>query len=463
MTKNKVLFIIPDGVGIRNYLYSDLLHQLKEAEITFLSPLPKKAFQELKVDFTYFHLTFSKESFLTRIARETATFARLCYNAEKVKNPSILENWNYEPKGIKLKFLNKTAQLFGKVASKKYTYILKLENFAQKHWSNQVIEQYKKQLLQINPKAVFVTHQRVASLMPICIAAKQLNIPVIAAIYSWDNLPKGRLAIIADKYVVWSDYMRDEMQLFYPEIPLENIIVTGTPQFEFYLQQDKIIERESFAKQHGLDVNRPWICFSGDDIKTSPYDPQYLNDLAQAVVEIEERNRPQIIFRRSPVDFSIRYDEVINQFRDSIKPIDPLWNVPEANGNWGTFFPKKEDIILQFNLGYHCELVVNLGSTMAHDFAIFNKPCCYFNYDPVQNENWSVKTIYNFQHFRSMEGLEAVGWFNSKTDIKNKIETLLSEKTTMGKDRKLWLEKIVLHPVNEASANIAKLLKGYNG
>jgi hypothetical protein len=41
--------------------------------------------------------------------------------------------------------------------------------------------------------------------MPICIAAKELNIPVITAIYSWDNLPKARLAVQADKYIVWSD------------------------------------------------------------------------------------------------------------------------------------------------------------------------------------------------------------------------------------------------------------------
>jgi len=338
-----------------------------------------------------------------------------------------------------------------------YQNIIRFEQIAQKNWSRKSIELYKKQLKELNPKSIFITHQRVASLMPICIAAKELNIKIVSAIYSWDNLPKGRLAIIADKYVVWSDYMKEEMKLFYPEITPENIIVTGTPQFEFYEQEDKIINKNEFGIQYGLDVNKPWICFSGDDVKTSPYDPQYLKDVAQAITQIDAKIRPQIIFRRCPVDFSTRYDAVLSEFKDCLISIDPIWNVPNAIENWGVYFPKKEDITLQINLAFHCEAVVNLGSTMAHDFAMFNKPCFYYNYDPVENQNWSVKTIYNYQHFRTMEGLEAVGWLHSKESIKVELEKVLQHKLVDGKDRKLWLQRIVLHPENQES----KILHNY--
>ena len=456
--KPKILFIVPDGVGIRNYLYSDLIAELKTSEITILSTLPKEAFYQINTDFNYQKLVFEKEGFVTRLFRETATYARLCFNARTVNNPSILKNWNYQPKGFKLKTLNKFAQIFGKIASSNYQNILRLEKVAERNWSNKVIEQYKQQLKQLNPKSIFITHQRVASLMPICLAAKELNIPVVSTIYSWDNLPKGRLAIRADKYLVWSDYMKEEMKQFYPEIPSEDVLVSGTPQFEFYTQEDKIINRNEFANHYGLDVNRPWICFSGDDVKTSPYDPQYLQDVAQAVSQIEEHIRPQIIFRRCPVDFSTRYDAVLNKFKDCIVSIDPIWNVPNANENWGVYFPKREDISLQVNLAFHCLAVVNLGSTMAHDFAMFDKPCFYYNYDPVADKNWSVKTIYNYQHFRSMKGLEAVGWLHSKDAIQTELEKVIKQEQVEGKDRKLWLQRIVFHPVNQASKNIAEIL-----
>lgn len=456
--ENRVLFIVPDGVGIRNYLYSDLISELNSCKITILSPLPKEAFYQINADFDYQKLIFKKEGFITRLFRETATYARLCFNARTVKNPSILKNWNYQPKGFKLKVLNKFAQIVGKMTSSNYQNILRLEKIAQRNWSRKTIEQYKQQLKELHPKSIFITHQRVASLMPICLAAKELNIPVISTIYSWDNVPKGRLAIRADKYVVWSDYMKEEIKEFYPEIPSEDVLVTGTPQFEFYTQEDKIVNRNEFANQYGLDVNRPWICFSGDDVKTSPYDPQYLQDVAQAVSQMEERIRPQIIFRRCPVDFSTRYDAVLNEFKDCIVPIDPIWNVPNAIENWGVYFPKKEDLSLQVNLAFHCVAVVNLGSTMAHDFAMFDKSCFYYNYDPVVDKNWSVKTIYNYQHFRSMKGLEAVGWLYSKEAIQTELEKVIKQEQVEGKDRKLWLQRIVLHPVNQASKNIAQIL-----
>ena len=92
---------------------------------------------------------------------------------------------------------------------------------------------------------------------------------------------------------------------------------------------------------------------------------------------LRESLQPQIIFRRCPVDFSTRYDSVLEKYKDTIIPIDPLWNVPNKDENWGAFYAKREDVDMQVNLAFHCEFVVNLGSTMAHDFAMFNKPCFF--------------------------------------------------------------------------------------
>ncbi|MNE85890.1 hypothetical protein D3C80_1829360 [compost metagenome] len=77
--------------------------------------------------------------------------------------------------------------------------------------------------------------------------------------------------------------------------------------------------------------------------------------------------------------------------------------------NWGVFFPRLEDVSLLVNIAFHCSFAINVGSTIAHDFSALNKPCFYLNYDQKYSENWSVDTIYKFQHFRSMEGIDAVG------------------------------------------------------
>ena len=459
---NKILFVIPDGVGIRNYLFSNIVVMcIAKANLHFYTPLNAAAFSEIdtidKIEITPF--TFDKENNVTRLLKEAATYGRLLINSKLTNNPTILTNWNYNPIGFQRKILNFIAQKLGVWASKKYDRILKFEKIALNNWDRSCIEKHKAQIKKINPTSLFITHQRVSSLVPICIAAKELGIPVISVIYSWDNIPKARLAVQADKYLVWSDYMKEEMKLYYPEIPKEKIVVTGTPQFEFYLQENRIISKQEFAKKYNLDANKKWICFSGDDVKTSPYDPDYLFDLAESISKIEVANQPQIIFRRCPIDFTDRYDEVLSQFKDVIFSIDPIWSVPKDNLSWGAYFPKLEDISMQVNLAKHCEFVVNLGSTMAFDFSVFNKPCFYLNYD-VENikSNWSVKTIYNYQHFKSINDLDVVIWLNNKNEIIQKVNLGLNHADLLAKQKQLWFQKVVKHPLDKASSLIAEQL-----
>lgn len=462
--KNKILLLFPDGVGIRNYLYSDVVKHLdKDFRIVIWSPLPEAAFEEVKIlhnlNFEFKQIVLQSESILTRVFRESATFGRLIVNSKKTKNPTILTNWNYHPKTLKLKFLNKISIYLGSWASISYDRIVKLELKAQNHWSLSVINKYKNDLEALNLSSIFIAHQRVAALMPICIAAKELNIPVISAIYSWDNLPKARLAVRADRYLVWSEYMKEEMQLYYPEIPQKIVIVTGTPQFEFYHKQDLQISREDFANKYGLDLDKKWICYSGDDTLTSPNDPLYLKDVMDALLSKNKLNEIQLIFRRCPADFSNRYDAVLREYKN-IFCMDPLWHTTQTG--WNFFFPKFGDVSLLVNLAFHCDLVINVGSTMAHDFAVFNKPCLYLNYKHRENSHWSSEIVYQFQHFRTMRGLEAVGWLNSPDEIAEKIHLALTHPEQVGKDRKKWLEKIVHHPLEDNSRKIAHVLLNPN-
>ncbi len=451
---NRVVFIVPDGVGVKNYLYSNLLKSLKDkAEITIWSTLPEVTFKALKIkhgiDFQYKSLQLHTESIKTRLLREATTFARLKYNAKVTDNSTILKNWRLPKRNFKLLLLYKLAELIGLWASFKYSRILKLEQKAKAYWPKVLIDAYKSELEDMRATSLFITHQRVAGLMPICLAAKEKNIKTSTVIFSWDNLPKARLNVSVDQYLVWSEWMKAEMQLFYKEIESSKVLVTGTPQFEFYKNEAELTERERFANTYGLNPNAKWICFSGDDELTSPYDPEYLNHIAENLPQDEKPI--QIIFRRCPVDFSNRYDEVLKRHNNIIS-IDPLWHTEATS--WVGYYSKPEDIGLQVNLAYHCDVVINLGSTMALDFATFDKPCLYLNYDVVKDKNWTTAFIYKFQHFRSMEGMQPVGFINAISDIRDKISEAFEGK--VGKDRQLWLQKLVAHPYEKNSEIISK-------
>ncbi|WP_439488449.1 hypothetical protein [Algoriphagus sp.] len=439
----KICFLIPDGVGIRNYLYSDVLKILNENghEIIIWHSLDPKVITHVE-DFLGFplqslHFEHKSDSLGVQLIREATKYARLKLNARKVSNPTIMDNWS--SKGtFKSKVLYKLSEVFGGLLDS-YEKVATTES-----WGFGLLkssDNYKnalKNLQQMKPDLVFCTHQRVFTATASMLAAQDLGIKTATAIFSWDNLPKGRLPFRVGHYFVWSDYMKSEMAIYYPEIDPGKITVTGTPQFDFYSKTELILSKADFAKKYDLDPLKNWVCFSGNDSLTSPFDPQYLDQVGEALKNNEDI---QLIFRPVPVEPSERFQSVLN-LHPHIRKIIPEW-VP--GDHWGNYFPLYSDIQLLVNLVFHCKVVVNIGSTMALDFAAFGNVGLYLNYDQSAEAKtyWSVENTYNFQHFRSMEKLKAVGWINDVEDILPKIKVALAKPDLVAPDRSAWHKKIV--------------------
>jgi hypothetical protein len=177
-----VVFIVPDSTGIRNYLYSDIITKLKgRVTISVWSPLPEKAFEEVEnlhgVNLNYYKLPHFQERILGRWFRETASFGRLVWNAEKTQNPTILNfSKKSKKKGVLFQIFEETKRFFGFIIAKRYDWVLFIEKWSIKlGWGNKI--KYCEELLKnFSVDKVFVTHQRVPSLLPISLAAKNLEI-----------------------------------------------------------------------------------------------------------------------------------------------------------------------------------------------------------------------------------------------------------------------------------------------
>lgn len=448
---SKICFLIPDGVGIRNYLYSKVLKELHDQghEIHIWHSLEEKVIhlaEEINGFRPYSHsFQAFPEDAVTQILRESVAFSRLKNNVVLTGNSTLMSNWHFGNPGIQKRILIKMAEWLGG-SMKSYDSILAVESFLWKKLRSTLgyKASYEK-LKEINPDFLFCTHQRMSGASAAMLAAKDLGIHTAAAIFSWDNLPKARLAMRPEWYLVWSDFMKDELKFYYPEIPQENIQVTGTPQFDFYSDSSLLQSREEFANKFGLDPTKHWVLFSGDDHRTSPYDSDYLRDVADSLSQEKEI---QVIFRQVPVEDTSRYQQVLDASAHVIH-INPFW---EKGTYWQQFFPYPEDLSHLVNLAFHCDTVINLGSTMALDFAFFDKPALYLNYDHTSDQTWTVKEIYQFQHFRSMEGLDPVGWLNNPQEIKDKVLQAINDPESIGKDRKLWLQKIVKSEEDETAS-----------
>ena len=456
--KLKIVLFVPDALSIRNYLYSDFIDELNKLNVSVFiyHNLSDEAISEIEKQKKEIKKTLKIPYFIenakARMLRESISYGRLLRNRFFLNNQSIMHFWSRKNANLKQIFLYRFAEIFGFVLSKSYKLIRIADAFYEKEIGKCLqISQVESDLQSINPDLIINLHPRTITSALIANVAKKLKIKTTTVIFSWDNIPKARLISRYDHYFVWSELMKNDLNFLYPEINLNQIKVVGTPQFEFYFKEKYFTTKEKFFQEFGLNVNKKTICFSAND-QLSPYEQNYFEDLCYELSTLNIVERPQILFRNCPVDKSSRFDNTLKKYNNFVKSIPPDWKIDKT----GVIYPTYNDFYLLANTVKHTDLVINLGSTMAHDFAVLEKPCLYLNYDPVTNSKFKVKDVYEFQHFRSMKNLEAVGWINSKNDFIPKIIETLKKPNQTAKDRTRWLHKIVQHPLQESSKNLSK-------
>src|SRR5690606_1198247 len=184
-------------------------------------------------------------------------------------------------------------------------------------------------------------------------------------------------------------------------------------------------------------------------------------DVVVAVMQLNKTGKYNlgIIFRRCPVDLSDRYNKVLRKYQDVITPIAPLWK--QAGNNWNAILPTKDDLKLQVNTILHTKAVINLASSMVFDYAVFDKPCLYLNYEVENKEDpsWTPQKVYDFVHFRSMPNGDEDIWLNFKEVIASKLEVALKSATEKVAGAKKWFEKINQIPAQDASHRIWKAIE----
>jgi hypothetical protein len=465
--KKRLLILIPDGTGIKNYLLSGFIKLASEKyDIILAHNFNLAMHKEINIsedNFKHITIPIYKETFQHKFIRESLCYARLKYNSKLKANPSIMVNWRRRFNNISKKIFYKGVELYGSYLSQNYQRIKKkTEYYHHNLIRSSSIEAFSKVLESEAPHLILSTHQRSLYNVPFFASAKKLKIPTISFIYSWDNMPKARIPYFSNYFFVWSEYMKQEFDQYYPEIEKKNIKITGTPQFEFYSNKGIIETKSDYFNKHGLDIERPLVCYSGDDVLTSPFDADYLRDMAESFSQMEESQRPQIILRPCPVDDGKRFESVLAQYPNiCYAPAD--WFTDKTESHWAVKFPKQNDIKELVNLAFHADAVVNLGSTMAHDFAMFDKPAFYVNYMPQPSKqslnssyakNWSVKTIYKYEHFKSMANLGPVYWINQKQDFINIPDRINKHNSLKQKDQKQWRDKIIGKEIYKQSSQL---------
>jgi hypothetical protein len=455
LKSKKIFILLPDGVGLRNFAFTSFVEIGEQMgwEVIFWNQTPfdltELGYQEIKLE--------GKPRAYTDLLKRAKISAELDYFKEKFDD-QVYQSYKFPSsnKNIKSKIKNAIVTQFTKTYRGEKG-LQKLRGKLKTSERKSVFYKHCKDVLEREkPDFIFCTNQRPVNAIAPLTAAQNLEIPTATFIFSWDNLPKATMIVEPEFYFVWSDYMKEELINYYPFINSDHIFITGSPQFEPHFNLKLRRTREEFFGENNLDLTREFICFSGDDKTTSPDDAHYLQDVAEAIESLNKDGETKlgILFRRCPVDFSDRYDTVLEKYKDLIVPVAPKWK--QVGGSWNAVLPTQEDLGLQVNTILHTKAVINLGSSMVFDFAVFDKPCLYLHYN-VENKNdesWSSKKVYDFVHFRSMPTGKEVIWLRSKNEIGPKLKAVLENSHKTVEEAKDWLKKINLSPAEKASKKI---------
>lgn len=450
--------VITDGIGFRNFILSDFILEINNTfdRVVIFSCLPRKVYEEYNLNCEIVELEVFNEKFITWFFRKAKEVSHL--QLHKKGNFGIQDNLgtNYSlaksPRGIATRFIFLLTKF---INSENW---IQFFNFCQKlSFSNsEITKGYVVLLKSYNLTELFFTHQRPPYIAPLIHAAMKSKISTTAFIFSWDNLAsKGRMAGNFDNYLVWSELMKSELIRFYTKIKNDSIQVVGTPQFEPYVLERYKSQNINFSN---FDSNKKTIFFTCND-SSSKNDIIYLEIIAKFILEKRIDFEVNFIVRTSPIEDPDRFFEVKNKYPFIMWDF-PKWLQTRSNHqeDWSQRIPTVEDVRNLRSYLEHCDVCVNVLSTMTLDASVFNKPVINPVFGNANNGMFDDQKFLKYEHLDNVVKTNAVYIVKNQNELLNALNQALCMPESKLTQQKELLAMQIGAPLKGTSKRIAEVL-----
>jgi hypothetical protein len=458
-----LLLVVPDGVGVRNFVLGSFLHEAGErGRVVALHVVPDEllpTYSEAAPDVEWQWLPRAASGRAAETLANALAYAHMYWAGTRAMRRRLgapvhtptLGRWA----------MVRTARAIGRVASSRRGIAALSDAHRMVASRSASVEELRQRFVELKPSVLFCSHQRPPEILAPTLAARSLGIPTATFIFSWDNLTsKGRIAAPFDHYLVWSAQMRDELLRYYPDVTPDRVHVVGTPQFDPHVDERLQWSREEFFARLGADPARKLICFSGGDVGTCPDDAGHVSILMEHIRAGRIPGNPQVVLRPAPVDSGARYEPVRERFPELIYA--PAEWVHVRPDNWARVMPLAGDVAFLANLTRHCDLNVNTASTMTLDFAIHDRPVVNLAFDvteppPLGKPLWEV--YYQYEHYRPVVELGAVRVARSADELATHVSAYLADPALDREASRKLVELEVSLPLGRSSERILDVLE----
>jgi hypothetical protein len=270
-------------------------------------------------------------------------------------------------------------------------------------------------------------------------AAALNGTPCASVITSWDNMStKTLLSEFVDTFLIWSEEMDEDFARSLPQLRAKPRVIVGSPQFEPIRQGRGLLPRAEFFAKYGLNPSKKLILYTTGSKTLFPAEPTCLETLLQHWRK-NLNDRANIMIRMHPKDRGGRHAALIPKF-----PEVPFTLAGADQTDDNEWLPTREDIDLLVNQLHHCDLIVNVASTMTLEGFVIDKPSINigFTLGPSVSARYPMEDYYQSRHYRDIVESGAARLVNSYEELFHCIEDVLDRgKFDVEKQRRVLKQK----------------------
>lgn len=432
--KQKIAIILPRGEAIKNFVYSGITDELrKDFIVDFFSVVPnleiKKYLQE-KCD-RFYELSPEKEAF-DKKAQQHNEILKIAH-AKKLNsvtgNLKLLKDDLMSKKNIKSNIIRRFRKLLAGFYTSEESLRILTNKFVEANYNHNNVLHYEALLKESKPDIVFnASHIHNPSSYNLLYAVKKLGLKTATFLFSWDNLTsQGRIIPEYDYYFTWNEKIKKDLLRIYPFIKSDEVFVTGTPQFDFHFKDEFLWKKGKLYEFLNIPKHKKIVLYSTGMAYYVPKESIIVEEIDKVLQEIDEDL--QLVVRIYAKDDNTPY-YVLKEKNKRINIPDHFWEL-----NYMT--PTFKDLSLFNSLLNHCELGINVASTVSLDLAVLNKPVINIAFNPPNVDIYpnNYEKIYEFDHYKPIIASGAIALARSPQELKTQIQQYLNDKTTHEKER----------------------------
>jgi UDP-N-acetylglucosamine 2-epimerase len=312
--------------------------------------------------------------------------------------------------------------------------------------------EYQELFSATHPSLVVTTNATPIQETQVIATARQMGIPTLGVIGSWDRMYKF-IHARTDHISVWSDLNRQEaiaLEGFTPD----QIHITGPSQLDIYFQEGTVWTKSELCARLGLDPNKPIIVFATAGSFVNGYDETHLLTwLLDQIKNGSIAGDPQIICRLHPfsrLEYFLPFEKVANIRLSFMRGYIPTLGYTMSD----------DEIIEVANILRHANVIVTPGSTMTIEAAIFDTPVIvptFHLYQPEIAKKYFKSRVFG-RHFDRIQKLNLVPIAATPDELLADINRCLQDPTWNKAERAQLVRDYVQFTDGQSTNRLAQLI-----